>query len=158
MNIFEDYENLFRSLSQTEPVEWLNIEEVEVTHDYLIEEYGGQSGVRDFNQLQNTCSRSPYRDKHNDSGERSLYDAAASYMWEIARYHPFNDGNKRTAVASALIFLQNNKVSTKFDDVLLEQLVKKCANSESLDYYDGLPAGHSFSREQAMEEFLKCRA
>jgi death on curing protein len=151
MNIFSDYEPLFRRLAQVWTVEWLNSKEVEAIHDYMIETYGGLSGIRDRGQLSNTCFKSPYLDQYNDSGERSLYDAAASYIWEISRYHPFNDGNKRTAVASALAFLQNNQIHTKFDMVLLEQLVKKCANSARPDNRE------SFSRKRAMEEFWMCR-
>lgn len=35
---------------------------------------------------------------------------AAAYLFPIARNHPFIDGNKRTALAAALVFLKLNGV------------------------------------------------
>jgi death-on-curing protein len=41
-------------------------------------------------------------------GVRSLYELAALYAAAIAEGHPFQDGNKRTAVLSAVVFLDLN--------------------------------------------------
>lgn len=35
-------------------------------------------------------------------------EIAAAYLFYLCRNHPFLDGNKRTALASALVFLQEN--------------------------------------------------
>lgn len=37
---------------------------------------------------------------------------AAAYLYHITKNHPFNDGNKRTAAMSALIFLDVNNAPT----------------------------------------------
>ena len=46
------------------------------------------------------------------SGERgytpTLYDMAAAYAYHLCQNHPFVDGNKRTALACALVFLELN--------------------------------------------------
>ena len=42
---------------------------------------------------------------HND-----LYAMAAAYAYHICQNHPFMDGNKRTALASALVFLELNGI------------------------------------------------
>lgn len=39
---------------------------------------------------------------------QSLFEMAAAYLFHIARNHPFVDGNKRTALAAALVFLWLN--------------------------------------------------
>jgi len=36
---------------------------------------------------------------------------AAAYAYHISQNHPFVDGNKRTALASALVFLELNGIS-----------------------------------------------
>ena len=41
---------------------------------------------------------------------------AASYLYSICRNHPFIDGNKRTAVASALTFLALNEIEIDADE------------------------------------------
>lgn len=43
---------------------------------------------------------------HND-----VYEMAAAYAFHLCQNHPFLDGNKRTALASALVFLELNEIS-----------------------------------------------
>ena len=40
-----------------------------------------------------------------------IYEMAAAYAFHICQNHPFIDGNKRAALASALVFLEMNGVS-----------------------------------------------
>ena len=47
----------------------------------------------------------------NRLGETDLFALAASYAEAIARNHPFVDGNKRTAFATADLFLAENGYS-----------------------------------------------
>ena len=44
-------------------------------------------------------------------GETDLAALAAAYGFGIARNHPFVDGNKRTALASMIVFLNLNKLA-----------------------------------------------
>ncbi|HEX6266243.1 MAG TPA: type II toxin-antitoxin system death-on-curing family toxin, partial [Burkholderiales bacterium] len=37
-------------------------------------------------------------------------EIAAAYLFYLCRNHPFIDGNKRTALASCLVFLESNDV------------------------------------------------
>jgi death-on-curing protein len=50
-------------------------------------------------------------------GQRLISDPieiAAAYLFYLCRNHPFIDGNKRTALASCLVFLETNDLlSTK---------------------------------------------
>jgi len=40
----------------------------------------------------------------------NLYEMAAAYAYHLCQNHPFIDGNKRTALASALVFLELNNL------------------------------------------------
>ena len=40
----------------------------------------------------------------------TMYHIAAAYLFYIVKNHPFIDGNKRTALASAVTFLQWNEI------------------------------------------------
>ena len=44
-----------------------------------------------------------------------LFDIAAAYAYHIAQAQACFDGNKRTGVAAAFLFLELNAVSTDFD-------------------------------------------
>ena len=48
---------------------------------------------------------------------------AAAYLFHIAQNHPFVDGNKRTALASALVFLLMNEVEMDSSEDDLTDLV-----------------------------------
>jgi len=45
-----------------------------------------------------------------------LFDVAAAYAFHIAESQAFSDGNKRTAAASAILFLRKNGVRVPKDD------------------------------------------
>ncbi len=40
---------------------------------------------------------------------KGVIDVAAAYLFYLCRNHPFNDGNKRTALATCLVFLDANE-------------------------------------------------
>jgi len=56
-------------------------------------------------------------------GEVSLFELAAAYLFGIVKNHPFVDGNKRTALAAADVFLADNGWSLEADKDDLYQLV-----------------------------------
>lgn len=91
-------------------VAFLSLAEVIDIHADQIEKYGGRSGVRDINLLSSAAAMAyaSFQDQflHND-----LFEMAAAYAFHISQNHPFLDGNKRTALASALVFLEMNDIS-----------------------------------------------
>jgi death on curing protein len=54
---------------------------------------------------------------------KDLYEMSAAYLFHIIQNHPFHDGNKRTGVVAALVFLEINGVSVRRDQAGLERLV-----------------------------------
>jgi death-on-curing protein len=87
-----------------EPV-WSDLEVVLAIHDEQLAEHGGQSGVRDRGLLESALSRPQNQFAY---GEHALPRLAASYAFGISRNHPFLDGNKRTSLVVAELFLVLN--------------------------------------------------
>jgi death on curing protein len=82
----------------------LTLPEVLAIHADQIARYGGRSGMRGPGHLEAALFR-PTTGHYIDVIE----EAAA--LWEsLAQYHPFADGNERTAFASAYTFLSINGV------------------------------------------------
>ena len=91
----------------TEP-EWLELGIVLDFHTEQLALFGGPDGIRDLGLLESALSRPVNKFAY---GETSLAVLAAAYAFGIARNHPFVDGNKRTALASMIVFLNFNKLA-----------------------------------------------
>ena len=106
------------------------MDEVLRIHQDQIGRYGGKRGVRDIGLLESAVAmpRTTFGGQylHDD-----LWQMAAAYMFHIIQNHPFHDGNKRTGVVAALVFLEINGVSVRLDEARLEQLVWDVARGES---------------------------
>lgn len=50
---------------------------------------------------------------------RDIFEMAAAYVFHICNNHPFVDGNKRTALVCALVFLELNATKTVDQDGVL---------------------------------------
>ena len=89
---------------------FLALAEVIDIHADQLRRYGGQGGVRDLGLLQSALAQ-PEASFSGAWLHRDLHDMAAAYAYHLSQNHPFIDGNKRTALASALVFLELNGVS-----------------------------------------------
>src|SRR5512143_1409321 len=89
---------------------FLTLAEVIEIHADQITRYGGSHGIRDMDLLSSAVAMSSAsfggKFLHAD-----IFEMAAAYAFHIAQNHPFIDGNKRAALASALVFLELNGVS-----------------------------------------------
>lgn len=72
--------------------------------------YGGRSGIRDISLLSSAVAM-PYAAFKKQFLHADLFEMAAAYAFHISRNHPFVDGNKRTALVAALVFLDLNGIS-----------------------------------------------
>jgi death-on-curing protein len=86
---------------------WLRLADVEEIHEEQLALFGGPPGIRDRGLLESALDRPRNRWAYEQSG---LPQLAAAYAFDIARNHPFVDGNKRTAFASLMVFLRYNKI------------------------------------------------
>jgi death-on-curing protein len=100
----------------------LTIEIVREIHAEAIRQFGGLNGVRDENLLASAVltpqssfgGKSPYVD---------LAEVAAAYLFYLCKNHPFVDGNKRTAMIAAIVFLRLNGIEPKPDSKQWEKLM-----------------------------------
>lgn len=119
-------------------ISYLTIEQVIEIHDEMVTRYGGLPGIRDLNLLQSAIE-SPKTAIFRLEMYPSIFDKAAVYLYNIVKNHPFNDANKRTGYAVAVIFLLGNDVSLTFKNDDLEDMVIEVAKGkisrEDLAYF-----------------------
>ncbi len=89
---------------------FLTLAEIIEIHNNQINLYGGRPGVRDLGLLQSAVAQ-PEASFAGEWLHEDVFAIAAAYAFHICQNHPFVDGNKRTALASALVFLEMNGIS-----------------------------------------------
>jgi death-on-curing protein len=87
----------------------LTIDIVKEIHGVVLAEFGGSAGIRDEDLLHSAVA-APQATMGGESPFSDLAEVAAAYLFYISRNHPFIDGNKRTAMTSAIVFLRLNGV------------------------------------------------
>lgn len=90
----------------TEP-NWITKEECLAFHAQLLARFGGLNGMRDEGLLESALNR-PLQLFHY--GEPDLFELAAAYAEGIVKNHPFLDGNKRSGLMAAALFLETNGI------------------------------------------------
>ena len=107
----------------------LTVETVREIHEVALENFGGPEGVRDENLLASAVltpqssfgGKSPYAD---------IVEIAAAYLFYLCGNHPFIDGNKRTAMMAAIVFLRLNGIEPAPDSDAWEEFVLDVASSK----------------------------
>ena len=107
----------------------LTIEVVREIHEEALRRFGGLRGVRDENLLASAVltPQSSFRGK---SPYTDLIDVAGAYLFYICRNHPFLDGNKRTAMMEAIVFLHLNGIEPAPDSGRWERLMLDVAEGK----------------------------
>jgi death-on-curing protein len=100
---------------------------VEALHAEQLRLHGGATGVRDVGMLESALARPLQKEAY---GEPDIFELTAAYLFGIAKNHPFVDGNKRTALAAADLFLFFNGWSLEADNDDLIQFVLMVAAGE----------------------------
>lgn len=91
-----------------EPI-FLSREEVLAIHRLSLDLHGGLDGLREPGLLDSALMQP---EAVYFYGQGDLAAIAAAYAFHLAQNQPFIDGNKRTAMGSALSFLEINGVDT----------------------------------------------
>jgi len=91
-------------------ITFLTLSEVIEIHSNQIKLYGGKEGIRDISLLSSAVAM-PYATFSGEYLHSDIYEMAAAYAFHICQNHAFIDGNKRTALASSLVFLELNGIS-----------------------------------------------
>jgi death-on-curing protein len=86
---------------------YLNVEAVRAIHEEVLAEHGGTAGLRD-NGLLESAVAAPQASFGGEVLIKNVVEIAAAYLYYLCSNHPFVDGNKRTALAACLVFLDGN--------------------------------------------------
>lgn len=87
---------------------YLTEEEILLAHFKLIERYGGSHGVRDITRIRSVAA-APKQEIFGAEQYPDVFQKAVVYTRNIIGDHPFADGNKRTGITVAIMFLQRNE-------------------------------------------------
>ena len=102
---------------------WLPLRAVIDANEALVAETGEPFLLRDKGLLESALDKP--RNRFLYDGVDDIVDLAAALLFGIAQNHPFLQGNKRTAFASAVMFLELNgyRLSNQYDDRLGQLIV-----------------------------------
>lgn len=109
---------------------FLTLGEVIGIHKDQIQRYGGHTGIRDLELLKSSISM-PAAGFGGEYLHTDVYEMAAAYLFHIIRNHPFIDGNKRTGVVSALVFMILNGIELSADEDSLGNTVISVAEGKT---------------------------
>ena len=120
---------------------FLTVDQVLIIHDRVISDFGGDPAVRDHGLLE-SATMMPAARYAGRLLHPNIPAMAAAYLFHLCWNHPFADGNKRTALTAAEVFLLLNDHQLTAGSRDVERLV--------LGVADG-----SFTKQQAMTFFRK---
>jgi death-on-curing protein len=107
---------------------WLTRNMVEAFHRESLVRFGGADGLRDERLLLGALARAENIRAYEPDAD--LFRLAAAYCAGVVKNHPFIDGNKRTGILSAAVFLGLNGIDADFDEALIVTMVYGLAAGE----------------------------
>lgn len=108
---------------------YLTAEQILFIHSRIINETGGEFGIRDLGVLQSAVARP----KATFDGKKlypNIFSKAAALLESLVNNHPFVDGNKRIGITGVGVFLQMNGWFLIADNNQVSQFVLHVAQSE----------------------------
>ena len=127
-------------------IEYLNYGEVIRIHERVLET-GGLTGIKDKGAIESAVSQ-PTASFAGEDLYATLHSKAACTAFQIARNHPFVDGNKRTAHACVELFLLRNgyelRAGVEEQEVFFEEVAEGAVSREELSAWI---EGHMVMRE-----------
>ncbi len=89
------------------PLAHPSVEAVKAMHAEVLAAHGGSAGLREAALLESAVA-APQATMMGEPLFTDPVEIAAAYLFYLCRNHPFVDGNKRTALATCLVFLSEN--------------------------------------------------
>ncbi|HEV3191946.1 MAG TPA: type II toxin-antitoxin system death-on-curing family toxin [Polyangiaceae bacterium] len=129
-----------------EYVKFVEVADVERIHEEALRA-GGAAGVLDRNLLISAVEM-PRSTFDGVPLYPSIAEMAAAYAWGIARNHPFVDGNKRTALLTALTFLAVHGQTIRLGPEWVEIMVRVASD----DTFTRLELVEAFRHELGSDE------
>lgn len=90
----------------------LTVEIVLEIHSEALKNFGGSPGIRDEG-LHASAVFAPQSTFGGKSPFADIIEVAAAYLFYLCGNHPFVDGNKRTAMTAAIVFLRLNGIGNQ---------------------------------------------
>lgn len=107
----------------SEEPEFLTVDEVLEIHSDQIQTYGGDDGIRDRGLLESAVAM-PHQSFGGEYLHSDIFEMAAAYAFHLAESQAFIDGNKRTGLAAAYMFLALNGYRlVEQDDRLFDAMI-----------------------------------
>ena len=107
-NIFSGkYKAAFEALAKEGSIIPLTPEDILKLHQIGIEEFGGLEGLKEPGTFGQLCG-APFESFFGQELYPTITDKVACYFHKFATHQVFNDGNKRTAISSAMKLLEVN--------------------------------------------------
>jgi len=104
----------------------LTVQDLDLIHIQIIDASGGSYDTRDLSRIESAISS--IEEAFGEKLYPTIFEKAAVICKGIIADHPFVDGNKRTGIMSALVFLNLNKIETKnIQDEALEDFAVRIA-------------------------------
>ena len=91
----------------SESIQHLTVAAVNAIHREVLSAHGGGRGIRDEALLESAVA-APQATMMGKPLISNPIEIGAAYLFYLCRNHPFVDGNKRTALAACLVFLESN--------------------------------------------------
>ena len=91
----------------SEAIIHLTVAAVKAIHAEVLAAHGGGRGIRDETLLESAVA-APQATMMGQTLISDPIEIAAAYLFYLCRNHAFIDGNKRTALAACLVFLESN--------------------------------------------------
>lgn len=104
----------------------LNKDQILELHTHLIQETGGNLGLRDEALLESAL-QAPFMTYEDYDLFLSIQEKAARLCFGLVMNHPFIDGNKRIGVHVMLIFLALNGIELDYSQVELSDVILQLA-------------------------------
>jgi death on curing protein len=107
---------------------WLTKDMVEAFHMESLVRFGGSEGLRDEGLMLSALARPENIIAYEP--EADIFRLAAAYCTGIVKNDPFIDGNKRTVILCAVVFLGINGVELAFDEATIVAMIYGLAADE----------------------------
>lgn len=108
---------------------FLEVKHIDAILKDQLARYGGEYGIRDAG-LMELAVAAPRAQLGGDRLHADPLTQAGAYLFYLCSNHPFLDGNKRVALASALVFLHLRDIEVYDHNDQLYELTMAIARSE----------------------------
>ncbi len=110
-------------------IHYLSEAEIIAINEEMVAKFGGLHGVRDLHMLSSAVGR-PQMSVGFQDAYKTIFDKAAAMFNSIINNHPFLDGNKRTSLLSAVVFIEHNGWTVQFRRKEAVKFTRKAHNQD----------------------------